>query len=109
MDQAWGLCWSPDGQNLGLVGWKAAGDPRNQILIVSAVGGKVTGIADDNSGGTPALYTGISWSPDGKWISYDSWESEKTRPGAAIWEVELGGFLERMARRTLKSASAGDE
>jgi len=79
MDQTWGMCWSPDGRNLGLVGWKEAGDPRYQILIVSAETGKVIGIAPDDG-----AYDGISWSPDGKWISYDAAGSVKVRPEATM-------------------------
>jgi Tol biopolymer transport system component len=97
MDQVWGLRWSPDGRNLGLVGWNAAGDPRNQILIVSAAGAKVTGLADDNSGGTPALYTGMSWSPDGKWISYTFEGMVKIRPETAIWEADFEEILEKLS------------
>jgi len=93
MDQAWGMNWSPDGQNLGLVGWKAAGDPRYQILIVSAETGKVTGIAPDDG-----AYDGISWSPDGKWISYDSAGSVKVRPEATMWEADFREIVKKVSR-----------
>jgi len=95
MDQAYGIRWSPDGRNLGLVGWKNIGDPTNQILIVPAEGGKVTGLAANNGGGTIDLYAGMSWSPDGKWISYTFEGMVKIRPEGAIWEVNVKEFLSK--------------
>jgi len=93
MDQAWGIRWSPDGQNLGLVGWKEAGDPRYQILVVHAEGGKVTGLAADEG-----MYDGISWSPDGKWISYDSAGSVKVRPEGTMWEADFEEIVKKASR-----------
>ncbi|HUV66200.1 MAG TPA: tetratricopeptide repeat protein [Sedimentisphaerales bacterium] len=93
MDQAWGMCWSPGGRNLGFVGWKAAGDPWYQILIVSEETGKVTGIAPDDG-----AYDCISWSPDGKWISYDSAGSVKVRPEATMWEADFDQIVKSASR-----------
>lgn len=95
MDQAWGLSWSPDGHNLGLAGWKSAGDPRCQILIVPAQGGNVTGLAANNGGGSIDLYDGASWSPDGKWISYTFEGMVKIRPETAIWEADFDEILKK--------------
>jgi Tol biopolymer transport system component len=97
MDQAYGIRWSPDGRNLGLLGWKNAGDPTNQILIVPAEGGKVTGLAAYNGGGSIDLYVGMSWSPDGKWISYTFEGMVKIRPEGAIWEADFEEILGKLS------------
>ena len=98
MDQAYGIRWSPDGRNLGLLGWKSVGDPTNQILIVPADGGKVTGLAANNGGGAIDLYVGMSWSPDGKWVSYTFEGMVKTRPETAIWEADFEEILKKVSR-----------
>ncbi|NIN00941.1 MAG: hypothetical protein GTO24_23505 [candidate division Zixibacteria bacterium] len=98
MDQAYGIRWSPDGRNLGLLGWKSGGDPTNQILIVPAEGGKVTGLAANKGGGSIDLYVGMSWSPDGKWISYTFEGMVKTRPETAIWEVDFEEIVKKASR-----------
>lgn len=48
-------------------------------------------LAADNDGYMNLLYP----SPDGKWISYDSEGSVKTRPEGSIWEVNLADLLRR--------------
>jgi RNA polymerase sigma factor (sigma-70 family) len=97
VDDARYLRWSPDGQNLALTGSNyltiVDSKPRNQIFIVPAEGGKVTGIAADYSGGMGDNYGPISWSPDGKWISYQCNGYAKTRPEGEIWEVDFQDLL----------------
>ena len=98
MDQSWGLSWSPDGQNIGLASWKSEGDPRCQILIVPAEGGKIIGLAANNGGGPIDLYDGASWSPDGKWISYTFEGMVKIRPETAIWAADFDEILAKISR-----------
>ena len=98
MDQAWGLSWSPDGHNLGLAGWNSTNDPKCQLLIVPAEGGKITGLAANNRGGSIDLYDGASWSPDGKWISYTFEGMIKTRPETVIWEADFEEIVEKASR-----------
>ena len=38
----------------------------------------------------------VNWSPDGKWISYDSEEWIKMRPEGILWEVEIDAYLKKM-------------
>jgi len=61
--------------------------------MVPAEGGQVTELAADDDGWKDWLYP----SPDGKWISYDSEGSVKTRPEGAIWEADLEEFLEKLS------------
>ena len=97
VDDARNLRWSPDGRNLALTGSNyltiVDSKPRNQILIVPAEGGRVTGIAADYSGGMGNNYGPISWSPDGNWISYSSDAFVKTRPEGEIWEADVSELL----------------
>ena len=41
-----------------------------------------------------------SWSPDGKWISYDSYYFAKARSEGIIWQVEIDEFLKRALAET---------
>jgi len=59
--------WLPDGKYLAFISKinQRIGEPT-RIFMVPAEGGKVTRLSVDEG-----TYDGISWSPDGKWISYD--------------------------------------
>ena len=92
---AWDICWSPDGQSLAFVGWKAENEP-NQIFIVPAEGGKAIELA---VGDKSDLFCEIYLSPDGKWISYNSEGYVKTRPEGSIWEVDVSELLSGEEKR----------
>ncbi len=79
----WEIQWSPDGQNLALL------MDHSQIAVVPVKGGEITRLAADDSGEKYFLY----WSPDGKWLSYNSDQAVKTRPEGAIWEADLSELL----------------
>jgi Tol biopolymer transport system component len=88
VDEAnYGLCWSPDGRKLAFASYnRTTGKPGpGPIFVVSAEGGEVTRLATDDSGQKDYLY----WSPDGKWISYNSDAMVKTSPEGAIWEADV--------------------
>ncbi len=87
----YGLCWSPDGSKLAFGSYnRVTGKPGpGPIFIVSAEGGEITRLATDDSGQKDCLY----WSPDGKWISYNSDGMVKTRPEGAIWEADVSELL----------------
>jgi len=82
------LRWSPDGRNIAFIGFNK-GQNKDQIFIVPAEGGKATELAADDPGEKYCLF----WSPDGKWISYNSDGNVKTRPGGEIWEADVSEFL----------------
>jgi Tol biopolymer transport system component len=82
------FCWSPDRQELAFTTWIEA-EGKHQIFVVPADGGKLTELATDDSGEKYRLY----WSPDGKWISYNSDGNIKTRPGGEIWEADVSELL----------------
>ncbi len=82
--------WSPDGQKLAFRNY-GGDDPGSHIYTVTAEGGTLTELAADDSGNKLLL----SWSPDGKWISYNSDGEVKTRPEGTIWEADVSEFLSR--------------
>ena len=95
VDEAnYGLCWSPDGRKLAFASYnRVTGKPGpGPIFVVSAEGGEVTRLATDDSGQKDYLY----WSPDGKWISYNSDGMVKTGPEGAIWEADFEEILEKL-------------
>ena len=94
IDDAWGLCWLPDGKRIGFISQREIEKPP-RIYLVPAGGGKVTELAADADDHKELLYP----SPDGKWISYDSAGYVKTRPEGSIWEVNLADLLQKVRVR----------
>ena len=92
----YGLCWSPDGRKLAFASYnRVTGKPGpGPIFIVSAEGGEITRLATDDSGQKDYLY----WSPDGKWISYNSDGMVKTGPEGAIWEADFEEIVKKASR-----------
>ncbi|GAI30453.1 unnamed protein product, partial [marine sediment metagenome] len=91
---AWGLSWHPDGKYLAFVSANISQQERGDyegIFMVPAEGGKFTVLVADDPGEKYTLY----WSPDGKWLSYNSDRFVKTRPEGAIWEADVSEFLKK--------------
>jgi Tol biopolymer transport system component len=92
----WCLSSSPDRKTLAFIGYKASEDwhpDRYQIFLVPVEGGKFTELAADDPGEKYWLW----WSPDGKWISYNSDGFVKTRPEGAIWEADFEQILTKLS------------
>ena len=93
IDSAWGFSWSPDRQKLAFVGYTevegSGEEDEYQIFMVPAEGGEFTELAADDPGEKYWLW----WSPDGKWISYQSDGFIKTRPGGEMWEADVSELL----------------
>jgi Tol biopolymer transport system component len=92
---AWCLSSSPDRKTLAFIGYKAEEgmlSDKYQIFMVPAEGGKFTELAADDPGEKYWLW----WSPDGKWISYQSDGCIKTRPEASLWEADFEEILEKL-------------
>jgi Tol biopolymer transport system component len=93
IDSAWDFSWSPDRQKLAFIGYtevEGSGDEdKYQIFMVPAEGGEFTELAADDPGEKYWVY----WSPDGKWISYQSDGFIKTRPEGEIWEADVSELL----------------
>ena len=91
INQTHSLSCSPDGTKLALVGWNRPKDDAGAIYVVPINGGKIQKFASEDTG----YKESITWSPDGKWISYSSDVTVKTRPESVIWETDLGDVLKK--------------
>jgi len=83
------LKWSPDGRSLACLGYHTKEHQSDPIFIIPVEGGKAREVATDDKGWKSYLY----WSPDSKWISYNSDGMVKTRPEGAIWEVDVSELV----------------
>jgi len=92
LTEVYGLKWSPDGKNIACVGYHTEKEQSGPIFIIPVEGGKATEVAADDKGWKYSLY----WSPDSKWISYNSDGSVKTRPEGSMWEANLEEFLKKL-------------
>jgi len=72
---------------------------------VPARGGKWTELAAADLGDKYSL----DWSPDGKWIAYNSDGEAKTRPEGIIWELQVDSFLKNAAAKNLASSSPTED
>lgn len=92
------MCWSPDGKHLALIAdYNAEYDPEKsnkpgRIFVFPADGGKITQIASDDDS---VFKFSLSWSPDGKWVSYNTEEDVKTRPESIILETDMDELLKK--------------
>ena len=107
LDPVWGRCfdmqWSPDGKTLGVIleakpeSTGPTGDisGNTRLFSVTLPQGKWTELA-----GEAGTNYHLSWSPDGRWIAYNSEEWVRTRAADIVWEVEVDEFLRRTAEKT---------
>lgn len=94
LTEVYDLLWSPDGRNLACVGYHAEKDQSGPIFIIPVEGGKATEVATDDNGWKYWVY----WSPDSKWISYNSDGSVKVRPEGTMWEADFDQILKNASR-----------
>ncbi len=85
-------CLSPDGRHLAFIGYEF--NDKTFIIKYSFDSKKITRLAQDN------LYDykySLSWSPDGKWISYLTYEEIKVRPESTMWEADFEEIMEKLS------------
>ncbi len=87
----WCFSSSPDRKTLAFIGYTGGAEERYQIFMVPAEGGKFTELAADDPGEKYWLW----WSPDGKWISYQSDGFIKTRPEGTMWEADFEEIVKK--------------
>jgi len=98
LSQCSNLKWSPDGENLAFIGKKKTDDPiafpggKYQIYNIPVHGGQPVRIAPDDDDTKDFL----SWSPDGKWISYSPEKLIKVRPESTLWEADFEEVKEKL-------------
>lgn len=90
----WCFSSSPDRKTLAFIGYTGGAEERYQIFMVPAEGGKFTELAADDPGEKYWLW----WSPDGKWISYQSDGFIKIRPEATMWEADFEEIVKKALR-----------
>jgi Tol biopolymer transport system component len=99
--------WSPDEREIGLIiNFKPDSSSMDvtSIFTISIADGKWTELTE-RSGTNYSL----SWSPDGKWISYDLEEFVKIRPEGVLWEVEVDSFLKKMDEKNPNSLKSSQD
>jgi Tol biopolymer transport system component len=108
IDALWKRCidmkWSPDEREIALIKFfspDSASQDNSSILTVSISDGKWTELT-----GRSAFSYSLSWSPDGRWISYDLEEFVKVRPEGILWEVDVESFLNKMDENNPESPKA---
>jgi Tol biopolymer transport system component len=99
LGRCFGMTWSPDEQSLALImetkPTSSEGVSGTEIFTVTVPEGRRTELEGESGNN----YS-VNWSPDGKWISYDSEEFVKTRPEGLLWEVEIDAYLKKMDQNT---------
>ncbi len=94
LTEVYDLFWSPDGRNLACIGYHTEKGQSGPIFIIPVEGGKATEVATDDHNDKYWFY----WSPDGKWISYNSDGPVKTRPEGIMWEADFEEILKKVSR-----------
>lgn len=77
-------CWSPDGKQIAVL-------LDNQVLVfVSAsTGEQIRQVSIPEGTLSTSGWGGMSWSPDGKWIAFSGFDTER-KPGVFLITVETG-------------------
>lgn len=74
--------WSPDGKQL-VYSSNYGGLPEANVFVIAADGGKPRRVTT-----APSNYDGApSWSPDGKWISFESYNGADKESPASLWRI----------------------
>jgi Tol biopolymer transport system component len=110
--------YSPDGQTLAFILAHKPGDPppsdyrpghlaadRTRIYTVFAKGGEPNELSADD----PSSKYSLHWSPDGKWVSYDTYYYAKGRAEGIVWEVEIDEYLKREVEKASTTGSSASE
>ncbi|UCF16018.1 MAG: PD40 domain-containing protein [Phycisphaerales bacterium] len=93
-DELFTLRWSPDAKTIACVGNHVEKGHGGPIVLVPVAGGKATSLVTDDDSWKYSL----GWSPDGKWIAYDSQGTVKVRPQASLWEADFDEIVKRASR-----------
>ena len=83
--------WSPDGKYIACVGKHIEKGDAGPIFIIPVEGGKTTTLATNDDS---CKYL-VHWSPDGRWISYNSEGPAKVRPEGTMWEADFEEILKK--------------
>ena len=84
-------CLSPDGKHLAFIGYEF--NDITFIIKYSFDSKRITRLAQDN---LEDYKYGLLWSPDGKWLSYLTYEGIKVRPEGSLWEADFEEVKQRL-------------
>jgi len=94
LERIFHISWSPDGKRIACVGQHIEKGDAGPIFIISIEDGKATTLVAND---TSCKYV-LHWSPDGKWISYNSEGSVKVRPEGAMWEADFEEIVKKASK-----------
>ena len=83
--------WSPDGKHIACVGKHIEKGDAGPIFVIPVEGGKATTLVTNDNSYKYLLH----WSPDGKWISYNSEGPVKVRPEGTMWEADFEEIVKK--------------
>jgi Tol biopolymer transport system component len=86
------LSYSPDGKQIAFI---ASSEDGSSIYMYSIENNEFTHLAFENLNEYKYF---LNWSPDGKWLSYFTYEEEKVRPEGSLWEVDFEEVLEKLTK-----------
>jgi Tol biopolymer transport system component len=84
--------YSPDGKYIALIVYN---DDGASIFMYSIENNEFTHLAFENLNEYKYF---LNWSPDGKWLSYFTYEEEKVRPEGTLWEADFKEILEKSGK-----------
>lgn len=87
LDQFGVPCFNPNGKSFAIIALK---DEKAIIYNYSFDTKEYTRLGDD------VFKFGLQWSPDGKWISYLTYQQEKVRPEGTLWEADFAEIKEKL-------------
>ncbi len=94
LERVFYISWSPDGKYIACVGKHIEKGDAGPIFIIPVEGGKATTLVTNDTSYKYLLH----WSPDGRWISYNSEGPVKVRPEGTMWEADFEEILKKASR-----------
>lgn len=82
------LSFSPKGKYFAFHSYTA--DEESIIYLYSFETKEIIRLGDDD------LKYSLVWSPDGKWLSYLTYQQEKVRPEGTLWEADFAEIKEKL-------------
>ena len=86
--------FSRDGKNLAFIGY-FSNNEKAFIIVYSMETGKFTRLGEENIDDNK--YS-LNWSPDGRMLSYQTYELLKVRPEGSLWEADFNEIVEKIAK-----------
>jgi len=86
--------WSPDGERIACVGQHVEKGDAGPVFIIPIEGGELTTLAANDTSYKYLLH----WSPDGRWISYNSEGPVKVRPEGTMWEADFEEIVKKASK-----------